>query len=207
MYIAERIGSKNSLTIGMLALAGGVGITMPFVNVESTGLILGVPLFLFGAGFGLVYAKVNEVVLAQVPARKVGIGAATLLGVRLLSAAIGAALLSILLRHATEDFGREFVRDNQVISEESRERMLVLMTRTTTIRQDAMGVQGAPGTMLDPAALSSRQKEVVTAIRGYHNSYSEATRLVGGVIVVLVVMGTAATLLIPDVPRPSSGDD
>ena len=72
---------------------------------------------------------------------------------------------------------------------------------------DSLGVLGAPNTMLDPHNLSTHEKEVVTAVNGYHASYSEATRIVGGVIVVLVVMGTAATLLIPETPRPSADTD
>ncbi len=107
--LARRYGPRWVVTTGMILEAVGILATTLLISTTTSGLLLGIPLFVYGIGVGFATAQLTSIVLSDVPVERSGIasGANSTLrqvGSALGIAIIGTALFTVLVGQSTDRF-------------------------------------------------------------------------------------------------------
>ncbi|HEY5630126.1 MAG TPA: DHA2 family efflux MFS transporter permease subunit, partial [Candidatus Limnocylindrales bacterium] len=71
--IAHAWGPRRAVTLGMALEAVGIVSTSLLVSTTVSGLLLAVPLFVYGVGVGLATAQLTSIVLSDVPPHRSGL--------------------------------------------------------------------------------------------------------------------------------------
>ncbi len=96
------VGTKNTITLGLLAVAGGLWqVSTATVGTTYSGTLLGMTLL--GVGAGLVIPSATGTVMASLPEEHTGVGAATNGAFLQLGGAIGVAVIGSLLSTRYDD--------------------------------------------------------------------------------------------------------
>jgi EmrB/QacA subfamily drug resistance transporter len=94
--LAERVGTKVLVTTGMATITS-VLLSMTTLQVDTPYLTLGIRLFLFGVGMGLVMAPATDSVMGSLPLAKAGVGSAVNDTTRQVGGAMGVAIVGSVL--------------------------------------------------------------------------------------------------------------
>jgi EmrB/QacA subfamily drug resistance transporter len=95
--IAHRFSPRRVVQIGMALEAAGVLGTALLLSPTVNGLILAVPLFVYGVGVGFATAQLANVVLGEIAPEKSGLASGANSTMRQIGTAIGAALIGTIL--------------------------------------------------------------------------------------------------------------
>ena len=94
--LAERVGTKVLVTTGMVIITL-VLLSMTTLQVDTPYLTLGIRLFLFGLGMGLVMAPATDSVMGSLPLAKAGVGSAVNDTTRQVGGAMGVTIVGSVL--------------------------------------------------------------------------------------------------------------
>jgi MFS family permease len=92
--LADRLGNRLFMTIGMACQAIGLGWIAAVASTGMGYLQLGLALGIAGVGIGLVFPTVANAVLASVPPREAGVASGTNSTLRELGGVLGVAILA-----------------------------------------------------------------------------------------------------------------
>ncbi len=95
--LARRFGARRAVTTGMGLEAAGILATTLLISRDLNGLVLLVPLFVYGIGVGLATAQLTSIVLSEVPPGRSGLASGTNSTVRQVGSAMGVAILGTVL--------------------------------------------------------------------------------------------------------------
>ncbi|MDA8046114.1 MAG: MFS transporter [Actinomycetota bacterium] len=90
--LANRFGLRAIIVVGMLLIAGALGI-YTMLHVTSDPWPIGIAFTLVGSGMGLVAAPASNAVISTLPPDKIGIGSGLRTTVQLLSGSFGVAII------------------------------------------------------------------------------------------------------------------
>lgn len=93
----SRFGGRLVVLAGLALAAAALGLTTYLLAHQLGQFNFVVVLFAFGIGYGLVYAKITEVVLLDVPLERTGLATGMLVASRTCAMAIGSAALSAIM--------------------------------------------------------------------------------------------------------------
>lgn len=96
-HLAERFGAVNVVVLGLALETAGIIVTALVVDPRVSPWLLAPLLAVYGAGLGLASAQLTGTVLADIPVESSGQGSATQSTVRQLGAALGTAILGMVL--------------------------------------------------------------------------------------------------------------
>ena len=94
--IAERIGTRTTVIIGLLMVTAGLAMSA-FLTAGTAYWYIGVSLGFMGLGLGMVLPQATNGVLASVPPERAGMGSAVNDGMAELGGSLGVAILGSLL--------------------------------------------------------------------------------------------------------------
>jgi EmrB/QacA subfamily drug resistance transporter len=95
-FLATKINVKWIIITGMILLVTGVFLLIPSITQNATALSLSPALLLFGLGFGLCSAQLNNIIISSAPLKVAGEASATSITMRQLGSAIGIAIIGSL---------------------------------------------------------------------------------------------------------------
>jgi len=95
--LAHRFEARRVVQIGMALEVAGVLGTALLLSRTVSGLLLAVPLFVYGMGVGFATAQLANVVLSEVPPERSGLASGANSTMRQVGTAIGAALIGTIL--------------------------------------------------------------------------------------------------------------
>lgn len=94
--ISEKIGYRNSILIGLLALSVGLYLLERTVNLQATFISLAPALLLFGGGFGLASSQLNNLIVSAAPTEIAGESSAVSTTARQVGASVGIAIVGAI---------------------------------------------------------------------------------------------------------------
>lgn len=95
--LAQRYEPRRVVQIGMALEAGGVLAVALLLAPGLNGLVLAIPLFVYGMGVGFATAQLANVVLSEVPPERSGLASGANSTMRQIGTAIGTALIGTVL--------------------------------------------------------------------------------------------------------------
>ncbi len=95
--LARRYGPRRAVTLGFGLEAVGIFFTTLFISPSTSGLLLAVPLFVYGVGVGLATAQLTSIVLSDIPPERSGLASGTNSTMRQVGSALGVAILGTVL--------------------------------------------------------------------------------------------------------------
>jgi EmrB/QacA subfamily drug resistance transporter len=98
-HAARRIGTKFTVTVGMLLAAGGLAVLATLTPGDGYPRVLAA-LIIGGAGIGLAMAPATDSVMGSLPVAKASIGSAMNDSSRLIGAALGVAVMGTIISQA-----------------------------------------------------------------------------------------------------------
>jgi EmrB/QacA subfamily drug resistance transporter len=96
-HLADRLGSRKVVVLGLVIETVGVAITGLFITQAVSPWLLAALLAFYGAGLGLASAQLTGTVLADIPTEQSGQGSATQSTVRQLGSALGTVIIGGIL--------------------------------------------------------------------------------------------------------------
>jgi MFS family permease len=200
-YLAGPIGNKITarftVILGFLLIIIGALASLPVFTVDSNGWLTLGPLFVFGSGFGLVYARVTEVVLGSVPPALAGVGSATMLALRLLAGAVGAALLSVLLISTAADQAQSELAESTSLTAEQHGELASLVDRGARLRQEAGGLDRVSGAGSKTYQDLLRDPELSAATKDISEGFAYAFRIELIIVALISLIGLLSAFLLP----------
>ncbi len=199
--IGNKYGARAAVLAGFIAITVGSLAVIPFMNPNSNGWQTAIPLLIFGIGFGLVYARITQTVLATVPPAKAGLGGATMFGIRLLGGAFGAVILTVVMVTTAADKAQDEIASQKAnLSTQQVDELTSLVERGAALRQEAGGMNQLAGDRSYQEVL--QKEELKPAIGDIADSYSFAFRITMIIVALIAVLGIIITLRLP---KPKSG--
>jgi MFS family permease len=95
--VGGRLGGRVVVLAGLALAAAALAVTTYLLAHQLGRFDFILVLFAFGIGYGLVYAKITEVVLLDVPRQDVGLASGMLVASRTCAMAIGSAALTAIM--------------------------------------------------------------------------------------------------------------
>ena len=194
--LTKRYGARRVVTLGMGLEALGIAVVALLISPTATGLLLGVPLLVYGFGVGFATAQLANVTLAEVDIPRAGIASGTNSTTRQIGSALGIAIIGTTLF--------------TLIGEQSRSALNALpdlkMAPPTVIdgiveAMKASAGQALPGIAKSPM-LAANPELAATITAALQQAFADAARGAGVVALIFVLCGLAASLALPK-PQPS----
>jgi EmrB/QacA subfamily drug resistance transporter len=190
--LANEFGPRRVVTLGMALEAVGIAATSLLISPTLSGLLLAVPLFVYGIGVGLATAQLTSIVLSDIPPERSGLASGANSTLRQVGSALGIAILGTVLFTALGSG----VRDN-------------LAAVPGLPPQAIEGIATAMEASAGQALPSIREQPGAEAVVGpVEDAFVTATRLAGLVATGFVILGVGLSLLLPEMalhPRPVPG--
>ncbi len=179
--IAHRFAPRRVVQIGMGLETAGVLGTALLLSPTVPGVVLAVPLLVYGVGVGFATAQLANVVLSDVPPERSGLASGANSTMRQIGTAIGAALIgTILLTGLTTG---------------TRDRLAAIPgIPAATAAQVASVIQASDGQALVGLRADPRATAVVPAV---DDAFTEAARTAGLVAAGFIFLGFAFSLRLP----------
>ena len=95
--LARRYGPRWVVTLGMALEAIGIVATTLLISTTVSGLMLAIPLFVYGIGVGFATAQLTSIVLSDVPVETSGLASGANSTLRQVGSALGIAVLGTIL--------------------------------------------------------------------------------------------------------------
>ena len=213
--LAHRYEPRRVVQIGMALEAVGVLATALLLAPGVSGLVLAVPLFVYGMGVGFATAQLANVVLSEVPPARSGLASGANSTMRQIGSALGIAILGTVLfatlvngtstniTAALPNTDPACVQLITTLVDQSAGQILpALRNPSAGGGADFAGAVGSlppeqAACFRDPAFLASLPKTVVPI----ETAFVDATRLAGFVASGFVLVGVVLSLLLPEMPK------
>jgi EmrB/QacA subfamily drug resistance transporter len=183
--LAHKWGPRRAVSLGMFLEAIGIISTSLLVSVNVSGLLLAVPLFVYGVGVGLATAQLTSIVLSDIPAERSGLASGANSTMRQVGSALGIAILGTVL----------------------------FTSLGNGVHTNLSALQGMPPAAIDGVAVAMEQSAgqalveirkqpmYAAAVVPIENAFVDATRLAGFVASGFVLIGVVLSLLLPEMPH------
>jgi MFS family permease len=224
--LARLYGPRRAVTLGMGLEAVGIFFTTILISPTTSGLILAIPLFVYGIGVGLATAQLTSIVLSEVPPERSGLASGTNSTMRQVGSALGVAILGTVL-FVTLAGQTETNLAAAVPSMPATCRALIVTLVDESAGQvlpalrDPSSVAGQGGDFggslppeqaacfADPAFLAA----LPTTVEPIENAFTTAAHVTGLTALGFVILGFVFSLLLPDtrhreeeVPAPDADE-
>ncbi len=209
---ARRYGPRWVVTTGMILEAIGILAVSLLISTTLDGLMLFIPLFIYGVGVGFATAQLTSIVLSDVPIERSGIASGANSTLRQVGSALGIAILgtvlfSVLVNQSVEQFatvpppsGLPPAIGSQVadfvataLDESAGQAIVPLRDDPASVASYVQLPPGVETILADPAAKAALEPYVTIA----EQSFVDATRAAGFVATGFVVLGIIFSLLLP----------
>jgi EmrB/QacA subfamily drug resistance transporter len=211
--LARRHGPRWVVTTGMTLEAIGIIATTLLISTTVTGLLLVVPLFVYGIGVGFATAQLTSIVLSDVPVERSGIASGANSTLRQVGSAMGIAILgtvlfSTLVANSSTNVAAALPGVSPTcvtlvtdLIDESAGQILPALRNPTAAGGESFGGFGSlppeqAACFRDPAFLASLTKTAEPIER----AFVDATRMAGFAATAFVLLGVVFSLLLPATP-------
>jgi EmrB/QacA subfamily drug resistance transporter len=211
--LSRRFGPRWVVTTGMGLEAVGIVATTLLVSTSVNGLMLAVPLFVYGIGVGFATAQLTSIVLSDVPVERSGIASGANSTLRQVGSAMGIAILGTILFSTLVSGSSANVTAalpgvapacvtlvTDLVDESAGQILPALRNPTAATGQSFGGFGTLPADQAacfrDPAFLASLGKTVAPI----ENAFVDATRFAGFAATGFVLLGVVFSLLLPATP-------
>jgi EmrB/QacA subfamily drug resistance transporter len=180
--LAHRFGPRRTVSLGMALEA--VGILAVTLQLSSTvqGLMLVIPLFVYGLGVGLATAQLTSVTLSDIPMQKSGLASGANSTLRQVGSALGIAILGTILFVSLGNGVRDKLAG-------------VPGLPPAAVDGIASAMEGSAGQALDGFRTDPTAQQIVPLL---DDAFVDAARLTGYAATIFVVFGLALSLLLPE---------
>ena len=169
----------------------GIAIIAVLISPSATGLLLGVPLLIYGFGVGFATAQLANVSLGDVDIPRAGIASGTNSTTRQIGSALGIAIIGTTLFTLIGELSRSAL---QAIPELKAAPASVVDGLVEAMKSSAG--QALPFIGSDPA-LASNPALAAKITDALAQAFADAARGAGIVALVFVLFGLAASLALP----------
>jgi EmrB/QacA subfamily drug resistance transporter len=189
--LTKRFGARRVVTLGMALEATGIAIIAILISPSATGLLLGIPLLVYGFGVGFATAQLANVTLAEVDIPRAGIASGTNSTTRQIGSALGIAIIGTTLF--------------TLIGEQSRSQLQALPELAAAPPQVIDGIveamkasagQALPALGQNPM-LAANPELLAKITAALAEGFATAARGAGIIALVFVLAGLAASLALP----------
>jgi EmrB/QacA subfamily drug resistance transporter len=216
--LARRYGPRRAVNVGMALEAVGILFTTILISPTATGLLLAVPLFVYGVGVGLATAQLTSIVLSEIPPERSGLASGTNSTMRQVGSALGVAILgTVLFATLVNQTEANLGAAVPSMSATCQELVVTLVDESAgqilPVLRDAASAAGTgagqgPGfggsltpeqaaCFADPAFIAALPETV----QPIENAFTTATHVTGFTAFAFVVLGFIFSLLLPDTRR------
>lgn len=179
--LAHRFSPRRVVQIGMaLEVVGVLGVAL-LLAPGISGLVLAVPLFVYGMGVGFATAQLANVVLSEVPPERSGLASGANSTMRQVGTAVGAALIGTILLVGLNTGTRDRLAEIPGLPAAAAE-------------QVASVIEASDGQALVALREDPRSAAVVPAIE---EAFADAARTAGLVAAGFIGVGLLFSLLLP----------
>ena len=179
--LAHRFEPRRVVQIGMALETGGVLGTALLLSPGVSGMLLTVPLFVYGMGVGFATAQLANVVLAEVPPARSGLASGANSTMRQVGTAIGAALIGTVLLVG--------------LNTGTRERLAAVPGLPVAAAHEvARAIETSDGQALIALRADPSASAVVPAIEA---AFTDAARTAGLAAAGFIALGLLFSLLLP----------
>jgi EmrB/QacA subfamily drug resistance transporter len=209
--VARLYGPRRAVTLGMGLEAVGIFFTTLLISPDMSGLMIAVPLFVYGVGVGLATAQLTSIVLSDVPPARSGLASGTNSTMRQVGSALGVAILGTVL-FASLVSG---TRDNLAtalpdVSPTCRELLVTLVDESAgqilPALRDPAGAAGEGadfgGSLTPEQAACFADPAFVAAlpasVEPIEDAFTTATHMAGFTALGFVILGVVFSLLLPE---------
>jgi len=221
--LARRFGPRRAVSLGMALEAVGILATTLLISPDTSGLLLAVPLFVYGVGVGLATAQLTSVVLSEVPPARSGLASGTNSTMRQVGSALGVAILgTVLFATLVSETRGNLEATLPEVSPVCRELLVTLVDESAgqilpALRDPAgaAGGGGFGGSLTTEQAACFADPDFVaalpTAVEPVEDAFTTATQAAGFTALGFVLLGVVFSLLLPEtrhreeeVPEPDA---
>jgi EmrB/QacA subfamily drug resistance transporter len=189
--VTQRLGTKLTVTLGTLILAGGLFYMSTTVAVDSSYSVIVIGLIAIGAGIGLAISPATDSIMGSVPPNKAGIGSAMNDTTRELGGALGVAILGTIMN-------TRYIKDLEALRE------TLPMMPGEALDAVADSIQAAHIVAASPQVPSfAREMIISTADQAFVSGMSEAM-FIGSII--MLAAAVVAFILLPSEVQASAHD-
>ncbi len=178
---ANAWGPRRVVTLGMSLEAIGIIATTLLISTEVTGLMLAIPLFVYGLGVGFATAQLTSIVLSDIPPHRSGLASGANSTMRQVGSALGIAILGTVLFVSLSNGVERNLAEVPGLPPEAAEGIAVAMEQSAG--------QALTGIKEDPA--------YAAVVPGIEDAFVDATKLAGFVATGFVLVGVVLSLLLP----------
>ncbi len=212
---ARRYGPRWVVSLGMGLEAIGIIATTLLISTTVSGLMLAVPLFVYGIGVGFATAQLTSIVLSDVPVERSGIASGANSTLRQVGSALGIAVLgtvlfSTLVSGSSSNLATALPGVSPTcialvsnLVDDSAGQVLTALRDPTQATAVGFGSASLPADQAscfrDPAFIAALPQTV----EPIEAAFVDATRLAGFVAAAFVLLGLVFSLLLP-AQRPTS---
>lgn len=197
--LAKKITAASVATLGLTLEAIGIAILAFVLTPQSSGVLIGAILIIYGLGLGLASAQLTSVVLAEIPIAQSGVASAVQSTVRQIGTALGVAVASTVFAGslATYSVGvldgvTQMPTEHGQQLEESLSVSFAGSLRSIDEAHRDAPEQGAHRPKIEVS--DETRQEVFDALA---QAATQASRLTIGGASIVVVIGALATLRLP----------
>jgi EmrB/QacA subfamily drug resistance transporter len=209
--LARRYGPRRAVTLGMALEAVGIFFTTLLISPEASGLMLAVPLFVYGVGVGLATAQLTSIVLSDIPPERSGLASGANSTMRQVGSALGVAILgTVLFATLASETRANLATALPNISATCQELLVTLVDESAgqilPVLRDPAGAGGQGGgfggsltpdqaaCFADPAFIAA----LPATVGPIEDAFTTATHATGFTALAFVVLGVVFSLLLPD---------
>jgi MFS family permease len=188
--LAHRFEPRRVVQIGMaLELGGVLGVAL-LLAPGMSGLVLAIPLFVYGMGVGFATAQLANVVLSEVPPERSGLASGANSTMRQVGTAIGAALIGTVLLVGLSTGTRDRLAEIPGLPSAAAEQVVT-------------AIEASDGQALVTLRTDPRTVSVVPAVE---QAFADAARTASLVAAGFIGMGLLFSLLLPAPAREAHQD-
>jgi len=215
-------GPRRVVTLGMGLEAIGIIATSLLISTSVSGLLLAVPLFVYGIGVGFATAQLTSIVLSDIPPERSGLASGANSTMRQVGSAMGIAILGTVLfvnlvagtsaniTASMPQMAPACVDLVTTLVDESAGQILPLLKDPAAAVASGADFGGDLGGLppeqaacfRDPAFLAS----LTQTVEPIETAFVDATRLAGFVASGFVLVGVFLSLLLPAMPKRLEDD-
>jgi MFS family permease len=216
--LARRWGPRRAVTLGMSLEAVGIFFTTLFISPETSGLLLALPLFVYGVGVGLATAQLTSIVLSEVPPERSGLASGTNSTMRQVGSALGVAILGTVLfatlvsqteanlATAVPEMSATCQQLLVTLVDESAGQILPALRDPAAAAGQGGGFGGSlspeqAACFADPAFLAA----LPATVEPIESAFTTAAHAAGFTALGFVVLGVIFSLLLPETRRREEG--
>lgn len=197
--LAKKISAASVASLGLGLEAVGVAVLAFLLTPQTSGLLIGAVLVLYGVGLGLASAQLTSVVLAEVPVAQSGVASAVQSTVRQVGTALGVAVASTVFVASLSTYSAGALSGVSAMPPQHAQQLeqSLSVSFAGSLRAIDAAHRDAPeqGTHRPKIEVSEEERQsVFDALAGAATS---ASRLTIGGAAIIVAVGALATLRLP----------